>query len=444
MMEKSLKPIFARECGPRFISGLKKLALTDERSAKDHLMRPFPGAAAIEQRPQSPLARLSIESLQRFFAIGRKMRPAKEAEAADSTIAKNLESHVSCNTCLLNVFEDVAMIGFQLGAGKQLFPGERRCVRRIDGRILGRSRLQRARVWIISFEVGCVDLHAMNRAWNPEFQDYPIVARAAPAFRFPAVAHVFRTIRHQEVPGSAIKLITGDDHAASIFHRDQIDFRARQQAGAGEGFAMNTQASDASVGVNLQTQMSKPGTVLDRKKILGITLERRFGENRDPFCFIRLQPALLAFIRVLFAEVAAFQRKPLGIVSREETGIDDDAANHPWQSESHGAPVIAGCAAAARFPSIHPFSAIGVFPFDENGVGLLDEIFLGCEKVIVGLEHSAAEAFGSEIGELSEILHRLPRRRTLPAGEAQNFPRSKIFTPRRKVASTIPIRSRPA
>src|SRR5882724_12750505 len=142
MMEKSLKPIFTRECSPRFISGLKKIALIDEGSVKDHLMRPFLGAAAIEQRPQCPLARLSIESLQRFFAIGRKMRPAKEAEAADSTIGKNLESHVSCNTCLLNVFEDVAMIGFQLGAGKQLFPGERRCVRRINGGTFCRSDLQ--------------------------------------------------------------------------------------------------------------------------------------------------------------------------------------------------------------------------------------------------------------------------------------------------------------
>src|SRR5579859_5741931 len=99
---------------------------------------------------------------------------------------------------------------------------------------------------------------------------------------------------------------------------------------------------------------------------------------------------------------------------------------------------MSGRAAAARFPPVHPLPASSVFPFDENGIGLLKQIFLGREEVVVCFEHPAAKSFGDKISELGEIFHRLPRRRTLPAGEAGNSPRSKIFTPRKKVASTIP------
>src|ERR1700741_648089 len=144
------------------------------------------------------------------------------------------------------------------------------------------------------------------------------------------------------------------------------------------------------------------------------------------------------------AEVAPFQGKSLWIVAGKESSVHDDAANDSRQAEPDDAPIVAGGAAAARFPTVHPFSTRGVFSFDENGIGFLEKVFFGSKKVVVGFEHTPAEAFGGEIGELREVFHRLPRRRTCPAGMAQKFPRSKIFIPRRKVASTIPRRSRPA
>src|ERR1700752_3631407 len=126
----------------------------------------------------------------------------------------------------------------------------------------------------------------------------------------------------------------------------------------------------------------------------------------------------------MFAKVAAFKRKSFGIVAGKETSVDDNAANHPRQSQPHDAPIVPRSPAAAGFPAVHPFSPRGVFSFDKNGIGLLDEIFFWREKVVVGLEHTAAEAFDGEVGELSEILHRLPRRRTFPTGFAQKLPRS--------------------
>src|ERR1700732_103828 len=132
------------------------------------------------------------------------------------------------------------------------------------------------------------------------------------------------------------------------------------------------------------------------------------------------------------------------VISREEACIHHDAAKNSREAEPNDAPVIAGSAAAARLPSVHPFPASGVFIIDKNRRRWLQQTFLGREKFVVRLKYAATEALRSEVRQFGEIAHAPPRRNTWPIGLAENSPRSKIFLPLKKVVSTTPASSRPA
>ena len=82
-----------------------------------------------------------------------------------------------------------------------------------------------------------------------------------------------------------------------------------------------------------------------------------------------------------------------GIIATEKTCIYNDTADDARQPETNDAPVVAGGAAAPRFPSIHPLSQIGVFAFDENRRGGLQQIFFGRKKLVIGDQHCATEFF---------------------------------------------------
>ena len=56
----------------------------------------------------------------------------------------------------------------------------------------------------------------------------------------------------------------------------------------------------------------------------------------------------------------------------------------PGKSQSNDAPIITRGAAAASFPSVHPFAEIGVFAFDEYWRTGLEQIFLRGKEFIIG------------------------------------------------------------
>src|SRR6266545_715884 len=91
------------------------------------------------------------------------------------------------------------------------------------------------------------------------------------------------------------------------------------------------------------------------------------------------------------------------IISPEEAGIDHDAANYSRQSKTDDAPIVSRRAPPARLPAIHPLSQVGVLTFDKNGRIGFKEVFLGCEKLIVGNEYSTAKSFRGKINQLCKI-----------------------------------------
>src|SRR5438093_9073870 len=63
----------------------------------------------------------------------------------------------------------------------------------------GQRALQAACARRVALEVARVDLHAANGAGGAETNDGPVVARATPPLRFPAVAHVRGVAGHDQV-----------------------------------------------------------------------------------------------------------------------------------------------------------------------------------------------------------------------------------------------------
>jgi hypothetical protein len=81
------------------------------------------------------------------------------------------------------------------------------------------------------------------------------------------------------------------------------------------------------------------------------------------------------------------------IVTAEVAGIYDDSANDSGQAEPDDAPVVAARATSPAFPTIHPFTAIGIFTFAKDGCARFQEILLGREEIVVREQHTAAEFF---------------------------------------------------
>src|SRR5713101_6598263 len=83
--------------------------------------------------------------------------------------------------------------------------------------------LDRGGVRIVSLEMRGVDLDAPDRRLCGQLDDDPIVPRAAPPPRFPTVAHVAASPRHdQVVPGAEKHVAAGEDFAA-VLDRGEIE-----------------------------------------------------------------------------------------------------------------------------------------------------------------------------------------------------------------------------
>ena len=86
--------------------------------------------------------------------------------------------------------------------------------------------------------------------------------------------------------------------------------------------------------------------------------------------------------------------------------VDVDAANHAPGAELHDAPVAreveSGIArqditTTARFPSVHPLAAIGVFPLAPDRRRLENQAILRREELVVGRHHHGAKLFRREM-----------------------------------------------
>jgi hypothetical protein len=93
------------------------------------------------------------------------------------------------------------------------------------------------------------------------------------------------------------------------------------------------------------------------------------------------------------------------MVPQEMVRIDIDLFDDAAQSQLNDTPVVAGSAAPARFPSIHPFAAVGVLVGDEDSAAGFQQIFLLREELVVGDNSFTANALGSQVDEAGRWGH---------------------------------------
>src|SRR2546429_4832630 len=74
----------------------------------------------------------------------------------------------------------------------------------------------------IALEVGRVQIDVLDHAALPEAQHHPVMTRAPPAPRLPAIAHVAGRSRHDEVQRLAEELIARGERNAAVLHRAEI------------------------------------------------------------------------------------------------------------------------------------------------------------------------------------------------------------------------------
>src|SRR5258707_4877422 len=257
MVPKRLKPILALQSRPHFVATVDTSCEISEWLYGEHLSGPAFRAATIQQRPPRLLLRKTIELLYSCDAIFCALRAPHNPQPADASVGINMETHMARQADILEVLQNMTVIGFKFRSWQKLFPSMRRGQESLRPRARRIARFHRAALREISLEVRCIHFNSPYDSRHAEFEHDPVMARAAPPLRFPAVSHVFRASRHQQVPRRAKKLIARGGHASAVLDRRKVDLPARNLFFVRHNFSVCAQPRDAAIRKNVQTQMRK-------------------------------------------------------------------------------------------------------------------------------------------------------------------------------------------
>ena len=89
------------------------------------------------------------------------------------------------------------------------------------------------------------------------------------------------------------------------------------------------------------------------------------------------------------------------MIAKEMVRIDVDLLDDSAQSQLDDTPIMAGRAAAARLPSVHPFTVVGIFIWNENSATRFQEILLLREELVVRENRIAADLCRCQIDKTS-------------------------------------------
>jgi hypothetical protein len=274
-----------------------------------------------------------------------------------------------------------------------------------------------------------VELHALHRAAAGEADDRPVVPRAAPAPRLPAVPHVRRAAGVDQPLRVPVVHVAAPDHRAAVLDRREVHLApGAEQPRVGDDLAVHAEPRHAAVGEDVEAKVRHaPPAAVDRDRVGGVPLQRDLGEQRLPRRVVAREERR----RRRALHRARVEARPLGIVAGEEARVDDHAAHDAREAEPDHGPVVSRRAAAARLPAVHPLPALGVDPLAPLGRTGLHERFLGREELVVRGDHGAAEALAGEVGQVGEVGH-------------ASVSKGWTLRPPTYVARTTPESSRPA
>ena len=87
------------------------------------------------------------------------------------------------------------------------------------------------------------------------------------------------------------------------------------------------------------------------------------------------------------------------MIAEEVICIDVDVLDDTTQSQLNDTPIMAGGAAAAGLPSVHPLATVGILIGDEDSATRLEEILFLCEELIVREHRGATDACRCQINK---------------------------------------------
>src|SRR5678809_1860 len=95
----------------------------------------------------------------------------------------------------------------------------------------------------------------MDLAGATEFDDGPIMTWATPPFRFPAVAHVYRTAGHDQVVTVTEEHVAAGEYEAAVFYCGEIDVAtAFELIPIRHDLDINAQPRDATGQIDFETK----------------------------------------------------------------------------------------------------------------------------------------------------------------------------------------------
>ena len=128
-----------------------------------------------------------------------------------------------------------------------------------------------------------VDLDAVQRSARGELHDRPVVARAAPATSLPAVSHVGRSARHDEMVPVSEEHVADEEGQTAVLRRGEVDLGAGMvTSGIEVAFAVHAKAGDTAVREDVEAKMREWGRGQHGKQVPRVALERRSRQNLRP------------------------------------------------------------------------------------------------------------------------------------------------------------------
>src|SRR5687767_11915423 len=180
--------------------------------------------------------------------------------------------------------------------------------------------------------------------------------------------------------------VAAHDDPPSVLQRREIDVTAAdERRPVRSDFSVDTQTRDTAVGKDVEADVRDWNATFDFDFVACVPLEGSLGDDLTPW---RVPNERVG--RAYAVDATAVERAMLRIVAAEEAGIDDDTMHDTGGAESHDAPVVAGRAAAARLPSVHPLATFGVLALTPFGGSRAKQILLRREKLIVRHHRHAA------------------------------------------------------
>ena len=220
------------------------------------------------------------------------IHPAEQSKTGNPPVRIDAKPGVGGGTRGENsILERVHGVRHEGGLRQERPPREVRFREILEGRIRTVGDVDPAASGCVPLEVRRVHDHPLDQAVCSEPHDRPVVARAAPPLRLPAVVHAAARSGKDQVVAAPEEHVAREDDRRAAFERGEIDARgfgdrvafdaSNQTCGVRGHFAVHAQPGDAPVRIDRESKVREAPGKLDREPV---RINRDVVPWRQPPC----------------------------------------------------------------------------------------------------------------------------------------------------------------